>query len=71
MAISINESFRVGFYDFWNRKLRSIVTIVGILLGTMSIIVILSLVDGMKEQSLSWMEERGGIKKITVRRNWE
>lgn len=71
MAISIKESFKVGFYDFWNRKLRSIVTIIGIMLGTMSIIVILSLVNGLKEQSIAWMNERGGIKKITVRRNWE
>ena len=71
MAISIKESFKVGFYDFWNRKLRSIVTIIGIMLGSMSIIVILSLVNGVQEQSLSWMNERGGIKKITARQNWQ
>jgi len=71
MAISLSESIQVGFQDFWTRKLRSLVTILGIILGTMSIIVILSLVNGMNQQTMKWMTERGGLTKITVSRNWE
>lgn len=71
MAISLKESLQVGFQDFWSRKLRSLVTIIGIILGTMSIIVILSLVSGMNEQTMKWMSERGGLSKITVQKNWE
>lgn len=71
MAISLKESIQVGFQDFWTRKLRSFVTIIGIILGTMSIIVILSLVNGINQQTLKWMTERGGLSKITVYRNWE
>ena len=71
MAISLKESIQVGFQDFWSRKLRSLVTIVGIILGTMSIIVILSLVSGMNEQTMKWMSERGGLTKITVQKNWD
>ena len=32
----------------------------------MSIIVILSLVNGMNEQTMKWMTERGGLAKITI-----
>ncbi len=70
MALSLKENIAVGFTDFWSRKLRSFVTIFGIILGTMSIIVVLSLVNGMNKQTLEWMLQRGGFTKITIRKNW-
>ncbi len=70
MALSIKENIVVGFSDFWSRKLRSFITIFGIILGTMSIIVVLSLVNGMNKQTLKWMIERGGFTKLTIRSNW-
>lgn len=71
MAISLGESVKVGLSDFWSRKIRSFVTILGIVLGTMSVIVILAMVNGMNQKTLSWMMERGGLAKITIHRNWE
>ncbi len=71
MAISIKENITVGFSDFWSRKVRSIITVMGIVLGTMSIIVVLALVKGINNQTMKWMIERGGLSKITVRRNWQ
>jgi len=71
MAISLRESVYSGFSDFWSRKVRSFITIFGIILGTMSIIVVLSLMKEMNRQSIAWLQERGGLSKITVRRNWE
>jgi putative ABC transport system permease protein len=71
MAISLKENIQIGFSDFWSRKIRSFVTITGIILGTMSIIVVLSLVNGINKKTLEWMMERGGLTKITVSRNWE
>ena len=70
MAISLKESLTVGFSDFWSRKVRSLVTIIGIVLGTMSIIVVLALVNGINKQTMQWMMERGGLSKISVYRNW-
>ena len=70
MAISLHESITLGFIDFWSRKVRSFITLLGIVLGTMSIIVILSIVNGMNEMSLSWMNESGGIRKMNIYRNW-
>ena len=70
MAISVAESLHIGFADIWTRKVRSIVTIVGIILGVMSIMVVLAIVNGMNKSTMSWMEERGGLNKIEVDRNW-
>jgi len=70
MAISLKENLSVGFSDFWSRKIRSFVTITGIVLGTMSIIVVLALLNGINKKTLEWMMERGGLTKITVSRNW-
>jgi ABC-type antimicrobial peptide transport system permease subunit len=71
MAISLKESIVVGFSDFWSRKIRSLVTIIGIILGTMSIIVVLAIVNGVNKSTLDWMAERGGLNKIDVERNWQ
>ncbi len=71
MAISLKENITVGFSDFWSRKVRSVITVMGIVLGTMSIIVVLALVKGINNQTLKWMMERGGLSKITVSRNWQ
>ncbi|PKN77558.1 MAG: hypothetical protein CVU48_11220, partial [Candidatus Cloacimonetes bacterium HGW-Cloacimonetes-1] len=71
MAISIAESIHIGLTDILTRKVRSIVTIVGIILGVMSIMVVLAIVNGMSKSTLNWMQERGGTNKVEVHRNWQ
>lgn len=70
MAISLKENISIGLSDFWSRKVRGFVTVLGIVLGTMSVIVVLSLMNGINQQTIKWMMERGGLSKITVRRDW-
>jgi putative ABC transport system permease protein len=70
MAISLYESVKLGFMDFLSRKVRSFITLIGIVLGTMSIIVILAIVNGMNEQTMRWMNERGGLRRMSIMRNW-
>jgi len=71
MPISMGESLKLCFFDFLSHKLRNIVTIFSIILGTMSIIVILAIVNGIQQETLRWMLEQGGTLKVTVWRNWE
>ncbi|PID28217.1 MAG: hypothetical protein CSB55_06035 [Candidatus Cloacimonadota bacterium] len=71
MAISFKESVFVGLQDFWLRKIRSFITVFGIILGTMSIIVILSLVKGINNYSTGFMMANGGLKRINVNINRE
>lgn len=70
MAISLAESVHIGFSDIWTRKVRSIVTIFGIILGVMSIMVVLAIINGMNQSTMAWMMERGGLSRIDVQRNW-
>jgi len=71
MAISLKENISVGLSDFWSRKVRSFIVILGIVLGTMSIVVVTSIINGINKQTMSWLMERGGLANITVRRNWQ
>ncbi|MBW6514768.1 MAG: ABC transporter permease [Candidatus Syntrophosphaera sp.] len=70
MAISLGESLQIGLADILTRKVRSAVTIIGIILGVMSIMVVLAIVNGMNQSTLDWMTQRGGLTKIDVHRNW-
>ncbi len=70
MAIPIAESLKLGLADILMRKVRSVVTVVGIILGVMCIMVVLAIVNGMNKNTISWMEEHGGLNKIEVEQNW-
>jgi putative ABC transport system permease protein len=70
MAISLRESLFIGLADMWTRKIRSLVTVFGIILGVMSIVVVLAIVNGMNKSTLQWMEERGGLNKLEIRFDW-
>lgn len=71
MAISFKEVFNQSLQDFWAKKIRTIVTVMGIVLGTASIIIVMSIVQGSIKQTTEWMEATGGFKKIDVRLDWE
>lgn len=71
MAIAFKESIYLGLQDFWGRKIRTIITILGIVLGTMSIMVVLSITKGINKFSMAWIMERGGLNKITIARDWQ
>lgn len=71
MAISVLESLQVGLLDIAMRKVRSIVTILGIVLGVMCIMVVLAILAGMNKSTLNWMQEQGGLSKVEIGFNWQ
>lgn len=71
MAISLTESLQIGVNDIMMRKVRSLITVFGIVLGVMSIMVVLAIINGMNKSTMSWMQERGGTNKVEVERNWD
>jgi len=70
MAIHVSESLKMGLADILMRKVRSVVTVVGIVLGVMCIMVVLAIVNGMNNTTMEWMKQRGGLAKIEVHQNW-
>jgi putative ABC transport system permease protein len=71
MAISLRESMEIGLADIWTRKIRTFVTVLGIVLGVMSIMVVLAIINTMNKSTMEWMNQRGGVNKIEIHRNWE
>ena len=52
--------------NLWRRKLRTILTVLGVLIGTTSIVAMLSLAFGMKKQMLEQYESMGSVTQINV-----
>ncbi len=57
---------KLGLKELFSHKLRSFLTMLGIVLGTGSLISLFSIVDGGKQNSLNWMKEVGGLEKVAV-----
>lgn len=56
----------MSFSNLYRRKLRTILTILGVIVGTASIVVMLSLGLGLKKSSIEQIEKQGGLTTITV-----
>ena len=47
--MSIVEAFKLAFQSLWGNKLRSILTLIGVVMGVASVIMVLTLVQGAKK----------------------
>lgn len=52
--------------NLWKRKVRTILTVLGVVIGTASIVVMISLGLGLNESMMQEIEENGGLTTITV-----
>lgn len=68
--MSIFYNVRLGIVDMLHNIGRTLITMLGIILGTMSVIAVLAIVNGGREQSLKWLEERGGVLKLSIHPKW-
>jgi len=66
------DIIRLAFRNFMRRKTRSILTILGVLIGTSAIVVMLSLGIGMNESFRRQLSRMGSLNVIEVNRwYWE
>ncbi len=68
--MSIFYNIRLGIVDMAHNVGRTLITMLGVILGTMSIIAVLAIVQGGREQSIRWLEERGGVLKLSIDTKW-
>jgi putative ABC transport system permease protein len=47
--MSLTEAFKLAFQSLWGNKLRSILTLIGVVMGVASVIMVLTLVQGAKK----------------------
>lgn len=57
---------RMAYGNLFRRKVRAFLTIIGVFIGTMAIVVMMSLGIGMKEAMTKQMESWGDLNMITV-----
>ncbi len=64
--MSFFDLLRMSLSSLWRRKLRTFLTVLGVLIGTTSIVAMLSLALGMKAMIMSEYASMGNIKQINV-----
>lgn len=64
--MKFRDMLRMSGSSLWKRKVRTILTVLGVVIGTASIVVMISLGLGLSRASLAEIDQYGGITTITV-----
>lgn len=64
--MKFRDMLRMSSSNLWKRKVRTILTVLGVVVGTASIVVMISLGLGLSRASLAEVEQYGGITTVTV-----
>ena len=64
--MSFYDLMSMSLGNLWRRKLRTILTVLGVLIGTTSIVAMLSLAFGMKQRMMEQYESMGSVTQINV-----
>ncbi len=64
------DLLRTAFLNLWRRKLRAVLTVLGMVIGTCSIVVMVSLGVGMRQAMIDSFSQMGSLTNITVM-NWK
>ena len=60
------DLLRMSVSNLWRRKLRTFLTVLGVIIGTASIVVMISLGLGLSKSTMEQIEQSGGLTAITV-----
>ena len=60
------NSITIGFKEIWSHKFRSLLTVLGIILGVASLVAMSALVQGMENGLRAALIEIGGVEKVRV-----
>jgi|GEM_PF-289481 len=69
--MNITDYVALGFRNIWRRKSRSFLTILAVVIGAISIIIMLSLVLGAKQVATQQLESIDGLTLVSVSANPE
>lgn len=60
------DMFRMSGSSLWKRKVRTLLTVLGVMIGTASIVVMISIGLGLSRASMAEIEKYGGIMTVNV-----
>lgn len=64
------DLLRMSSSNLWKRKVRTVLTVLGVVIGVASIVVMVSLGLGLSRSLLKQYESYGSLKQITVQESW-
>ena len=64
--MKVPDLLRTAFLNLWRRKLRAFLTVLGMVIGTSSIVVMVSLGVGMRQSMIDSYASMGSLTNITV-----
>ena len=62
----ILDLLRMSSSSLWKRKFRTVLTVLGVVIGTASIVVMISLGLGLNRATMEQIEQSGGLTTIQV-----
>ena len=65
--MSFYDVMTMSFGNLWRRKLRTFLTVLGVLIGTASVVAMISLAVGMKQMMMEEYSSMGSATQIRVR----
>lgn len=65
----ISDLIKMGLKNLARRKARTILTVLGVVIGTLSIIIMVSIGNGMNNNFNEQVMQRGGLTIINIRKN--
>ncbi len=66
----INDLVKMGLMNLWRRKGRTILTILGVLIGSIAVILMVSIALGSEKATMEMIESFGNIRVVQVRGPW-
>ncbi len=66
IQMKFRDMLRMSGSSLWKRKVRTILTVFGVVIGTASIVVMVSIGLGLTRASMAEVEQYGGLTTITV-----
>src|SRR6266545_7117721 len=64
--MNLGSAILIGFKEIWSHKFRSLLTMLGIILGVASLVAMAALVKGMENGLKAALIEIGGVEKVRV-----
>ena len=64
--MNLLNSIAIGLKEIWAHKFRSLLTVMGIILGVASLVAMSALVKGMENGLRAALIEIGGVEKVRV-----
>ena len=65
------DLLRMSSSNLWKRKVRTVLTVLGVVIGVASIVVMVSLGLGLSRSLMAQYESYGSLTQITVNEPWD